>query len=246
MTPKEIARIHREDILLTLRALEKGTSGKIHKYIHTEIIKSLQKDFEENPWNKIENKKRLDDELGKHRQSKRSIQNWLPILEKERLVAKNDHYEYYLTDKGKKLRIFPDIYGRILLASLVNLPWLETREKNMVEFAKRAGSLILYLFINNLSPISQIPIPVAEELNEKGNLNWIKDAASIDFMFLSFQSKFLRSITRDRNQQIFLIDGSDYEKLLAAYKKKFPRYYKVLVEAEKRFLDKVYKVLPGK
>jgi predicted transcriptional regulator len=147
-TQKEKARMHAHDIIYGLRALERATSGEIDKYIRDNIVKMLQEQIECNPWNKVENKENIDHLLESHKQSKRIIQKWLPKLEAKGLVTKDKYYVYSLTNKGKKLNIFPDVYGRMLLGTLINLPWHETKDKNIIEFIKRIGAFMLYACIN--------------------------------------------------------------------------------------------------
>ena len=59
LTQREKARIHTEDIIYALRALGRARSGKINKYIHDNIAKVLQEQFENNPWNKVQNGKNV-------------------------------------------------------------------------------------------------------------------------------------------------------------------------------------------
>lgn len=240
-TQRDKARIHKDDIIYALRLLGRATSGKIAQYIRDNIIRELQEQFESNPWDKLKavNHQHI---LEKHKQSKRTIQDHLPKLEAEGLVTKNEHYEYSLTDKGKKLDIYPDIYGRMLLGSLIGLPWHKTKEKNVVEFAKRIGTFMLYIFINNLhtEPRSSAPV-TAEEILDKKNLAWIKETIPSDLMFFWFERLFLGSMSKGQRQRLFIFDEGDYYKLLDIMEEKFPRYHKVLRNAGSIFSEKVIK-----
>jgi hypothetical protein len=232
-----------DDIINTLRALGRATSGGIYKYISYDIVKNLRELIESDAWNKVKNNRNLDSELEKHKQSKRTIQKWLSKLEAEGLVTKDDYYVYSLTDKGMKLNILPNIYGRMLLSSLMNLPWYETKERNIikerniVEFVKRVGTLMLYIFITNLRPALYSSTP--SELLDKGSMNWIKDTIQLDLMFFSFENIFLRTKPMNQRQTQFISDESDYYMLLGILKKKFPKYYKVLKNADTVFSEKV-------
>jgi predicted transcriptional regulator len=240
-TQREKARIHKDDIIYALRVLGKATSGKIEQYIRDIIISEIQEQIESNAWNKLEGES-LQRVLENHKQCKRTIQDWLPKLEAEGLVTKNEHYEYSLTDKGKKLDIYPDIYGRMLLSSLINLPWHKTKEKNIVEFAKRIGIFMLYIFINNLHGELQSSTHVtAAEILDKKNLTWIKDTIRSDLMFFSFEKVFLGTMSKSQRQRLFIFDEGDYYKLLDIFEAQFPRYHKVLRNAESIFSEKVIK-----
>lgn len=243
-TQREKARIHKDDIIYALRVLGRATSGTIEKYIRDNIIKDLQEQIESNPWNKIEDGQNLQRTLENHRQSKRTIQDWLPKLKAEGLITKNEHYEYSLTDKGKKLDIYPDNYGRMLLRSLIDLPWHKTKEKNIVEFAKRIGIFMLYIFINNLQQESRSSTTVtAAEILDKKNLVWIKETIPSDLMFFWFERVFLgaKSKSQRQRQQLFIFDEGDYYKLLDIFQSQFPGYHKVLRNADSIFSEKVIK-----
>ena len=235
------ARMHTDDIIYGLRALDRATSGEIDKYIRDNIVKVLQEQIENDPWNKVENKENLDRLLESHKQSKRIIQKWLPKLEAKGLVTKDKYYVYSLTNKGKKLNIFPDVYGRMLLGTLINLPWHETKEKNIIEFIKRIGAFMLYVFISNLHTTSQSSTPVTAKLLDKKDLNWIKDAIPLDLIFFSFENIILRTMPRNQRQRLFIHDEGDYYKLLDILRDRFPKYYKVLKNADSVFLKKVTK-----
>ena len=127
----------------------------------------------------------------------------------------------------------------MLLGSLMNLPWHETREKNIVEFIKRIGAFMLYVFISNLHTTSQSSIPVTAKSLDKKNLNWIKDVTPLDFMFFSFEETFLGTMPESRRQRLFIHDEGDYNKLLDILRGRFPRYYKILRNADSIFSEKV-------
>ena len=228
-TQKERARTHRDDIVYALRALGRATSGEIYKYISYNIIKKLREQIKCNPWNNVQNNRNLESELEKHKQSKRTIQKRLPKLEEEGLITKDDYHVYSLTDKGKKLNILPNIYGRMLFSSLINLPWYETKERsiikerNIVEFVRRAGTLMLYVFITNLRPASYSSTPSTTELLNKESLNWIKDTIPLDLIFFSFENIFLRIKPMNQRQTQFISDEGDYYMLLRILKKEFPK-----------------------
>ena len=238
---RRTAEKHIDAIIQAFRQLGgSATSGELKTCIEEKVVRELEEFYELDAWNKVGNNQSRRKEIEEYKMVQRTIQEWLPKLKKQGLVTKGKRDVYSLTKDGWNLDILADVYGRMLISELINLQWFETREKNISEFIKRAGSLILYIFISNMRPTSS---PIVRE--NENSLNWIKDAVSTEMMFLAFQRIFTKHQLTDRKQQSFFYGEDDYNKLLHSFKRKFPKYYKSLEKAEQRFLHKVHNPQSG-
>jgi DNA-binding PadR family transcriptional regulator len=192
--------------LHAIRVLKKATSSTIKKFIDEKVVRGIDEEYAREEWRNLYDKESIakakQNDLRRKQISKRTIQYWLPDLERHGLVKKNKYNEYSLTHEGRKEIVFSRRYGEIVFRKLVTQPPFKGSDRIKIkECIRRFGIYIFCIFLQNEIQNVKREFYSDDEFLEKF-LNWPEETISPRHMFQWFYTLFHSELTNKDIKQI--------------------------------------------
>ncbi len=197
-----------------LRVLKKATSSTIKNFIDEKVTLEVDERYSREEWRGLYYKeyitKAKQNDLRRKQISKRTIQYWLPDLERYGLVKKNKYNEYSLTHEGRKEIVFSRRYGEIVFRRLVTQPPFKGSDRMKIkECIRRFGIYIFCIFLQNEIQNVKREFYSDNEFLEKF-LNWPEETISPRHMFQWFFTLFHSELTNKDIKQIRRILNEEF------------------------------------
>jgi len=232
---ERIAKGHWENIIYALTILKDATSGEITKFVNDKVRREVDETLGSTRnllKDRKQSAKEKQTELRDKQLSKKTVQNWLKRLEVKGLVSKTRHNVYSLTPEGRNEKIFGEYYGMVIYDRLMVMPFKGSDEEKLLEYVKRLGIYITYIFIRN-SARSGVQSP--HTTLRKDDDEWLNDSISPVLLLEWFNNVFY---SKSKSQ--------NYDKLIKSLNTHFSEYIMNLEESERIYYEKVFPFLHRK
>lgn len=232
---ERIAKGHWENIIYGLTILKDATTGEITKFVNDKVMREVEETLGSTRnllKDRKQSAKEKQTELRDKQLSTRTVQNWLKRLEVKGLVSKTRHNVYSLTPEGRNEKIFGEYYGMVIYDRLMVMPFKGSDEEKLLEYVKRLGIYITYIFIRN-SARSGVQSP--HTTIRKDDDEWLNDSISPVLLLEWFNNVFY---SKSKSQ--------NYDKLIKSLNTHFSEYIMNLEESERIYYEKVFPFLHRK
>jgi hypothetical protein len=229
------AKDHWENIIYALTILKEAWTQEIKELIDNKVEQEVSEKYNSSEYlskdpNQVEKEKEF--ELKQRQMDRKTIQKWLRRLEEKSLVSKTRHNVYSLTPEGRNEKIFGEYYGQMMYDRLMAIPFKGSDEQKLLEYIKRLGIYITYIFIRNSA---RSGIQSSHTTIRKDDDEWISDSISPAILLEWFNNTFY-SKSKSHN----------YNKLIKPLSAHYAKYVKNLEESEQFYYEKVFPFLHKK